>query len=94
MINQPDTISSALTAKFGGSEAKQVMEKIGAPEVKKALSTNTEKAMDDGAFGLPWFVATNANGETEEFWGVDHMAQVVEHLGLDRKQEPGLRAML
>lgn len=30
----------------------------------------------------------------EVFWGVDHMGQVVEHLGLDRKSESGLRAML
>jgi hypothetical protein len=33
-------------------------------------------------------------GEKEAFWGVDHIGQVVEHLELPRKDEPGLRAML
>jgi len=93
-INQADVISSALATKFPEGEVKQVMEKIAAPEVKKLLASNTEKALGEGAFGLPWFVATNAEGQTEAFWGVDHLGQVVEHLGLDRKQEPGMRALL
>lgn len=50
--------------------------------------------MKEGAFGLPWFVATNTRGETDRFWGIDHLGMVVEQLGLDRGQEPGLRAML
>lgn len=70
------------------------MGQIADPEVKKMLSANTDRAMGDGAFGLPWFVAENGKGEREEFWGVDHLGQVVEFLGLDRGLEPGLRAML
>ena len=70
------------------------MENVGSPAVKKRLSENSDLSMAEGAFGLPWFVATNTAGEKETFWGVDHMGQVVEHLGLDRKEEPGLRAML
>lgn len=95
-INQPDVISSALQSHgaFGKSEVESVMGKIGDAQIKKMLSTNSEQAMADGAFGLPWFVAENAQGAKEAFWGVDHLGQVVEHLGLDRKGEPGLRAML
>lgn len=95
-INQPDIISAALASHgaFGKSEVETVMGKIGDAEVKKALSQNTEQAMGEGAFGLPWFVAENVSGEKEGFWGVDHLGQVVEHLGLERGQEPGLRAML
>lgn len=66
--------------------------------------------MEDGAFGLPWFVgesylaslypqarltvvtATNTQGQTEGFWGFDHLGQVIEHLGLERGND--LRAML
>lgn len=70
------------------------MGKIGDPEVKKMLGTNSDQAMADGAFGLPWFVAENAQGEKESYWGVDHMGQVVDFLGLNRGSEPGLRAML
>jgi len=56
------------------------------------LLENTNKAIEQGAFGLPWFVATNAQGQTEKFWGFDHLGQVIEHLGLERGNE--LRAML
>ena len=53
-------------------------------EAKKLLMANTEKAIESGAFGLPWFVATDPAGKTECFWGFDHLAQVAAHLGLER----------
>lgn len=68
------------------------MGKMGSAEVKGRLQENTDLAIKEGAFGLPWFVATNAQGQTERFWGFDHLGQVIEHLGLERGN--GLRAML
>lgn len=93
-INKPETIVPALASVFGEQEAKKIMEAVGSPEVKKRLGDNSDVAMGEGAFGLPWFVATNTKGEKDSFWGVDHMGQVVEHLGLERKDEPGFRALL
>lgn len=63
-------------------------------EGKELLSKNTDEALADGAFGLPWFVATNEKGQTETFWGVDHIAQVTEHLGLAKPNTGGWRAVL
>ena len=93
-IKDVGTISSALTKVLGEAEAKQVMEKMGSPEAKKKLSENSDWALEEGCFGLPWFLATNSNGEKEAFWGVDHLGQVVEHLGLNRKEDAGFRPML
>lgn len=95
-INQADIISAALSshADFSKDEVEAVMGKIADPQVKKMLSANSEQAMEEGAFGLPWFVCENGKGEKEAFWGVDHLGQVVEFLGLDRGLERGLRAML
>ena len=93
-IGKPEVISPVLVKVLGDSDAKKIMEKMSSPEAKKKLSENSDYAMAEGAFGLPWFVATNEKGDKEAFWGVDHMGQVVEHLGLERKDEPGLRAML
>ena len=93
-IGKPEVIAPAISKVLGEADAKKIMEQISTAAVKKKLTDNSDDAMAAGAFGLPWFVATNSSGEMETFWGVDHMGQVVEHLGLERKDEPGLRAML
>jgi hypothetical protein len=61
---------------------------------KALLTANTDQAFADGAFGLPWMVCTNAAGETEGFFGVDHLGQVAEFLGLRKGSGSGWRALL
>lgn len=39
-------------------------------------------------------LATNAKGETEGFWGVDHLGAVCDHLGLERPSDKAWRALL
>ena len=39
-------------------------------------------------------VATNAKGDVERYWGVDHMGQLCEHLGLERTVGKGWKALL
>lgn len=63
-------------------------------EVKAALTANTDKSFKEGAFGLPWFQCTNAEGKTEGFWGIDHLGVVADFLGLDSSREAGFRALL
>ena len=63
-------------------------------EGKETLNKNTDKAFQDGGFGLPYFVATNSKGETESFWGVDHLAQVTQHLGIEKPRTGGWKAVL
>lgn len=67
---------------------------MGQSHVKSLLTSNTEQAFKDGAFGLPWFMCTNAKGETEGYWGVDHIGQVAHFLGLDRGRDVGFKAVL
>ena len=64
------------------------------PEAKSLLTSNTDRAFKGGAFGLPWFECTNSSGETEGFWGIDHLGQVANFLGLDRSADAGFRALL
>ena len=61
---------------------------------KTALKDNTDRAFEDGAFGLPWMVATNGAGQTEGFWGVDHMGQVLQFLGLEKPGQGGWKSVL
>ncbi|KAH6679818.1 thioredoxin-like protein [Halenospora varia] len=80
----PENLAPILIELFGEETSKKITE-MAAKEGKAILAKNTDKALEDGAFGLPWFVAENAEGVKECFWGVDHLGQVVEHLGLERK---------
>ncbi|EME39674.1 hypothetical protein DOTSEDRAFT_139146 [Dothistroma septosporum NZE10] len=93
-IGKPEVISAALEPKLGESLTKEVMEGIKSDEVKKMLVENTKTAFADGAFGLPWFKATNVAGETEGYWGVDHVGQLLQHMGVETKGEGGYKAML
>ncbi|KAL9632788.1 MAG: hypothetical protein Q9164_005107 [Protoblastenia rupestris] len=100
---------------LGEADAEETKQKAKNDEIKKLLTANTDQAMAEGSFGLPWFVgqytyllsrslvnsikATNAQGQKEGYWGFDHIAQVADHLGLERPKpgspnEGGWRAML
>ncbi|KAH7401940.1 thioredoxin-like protein [Phaeosphaeria sp. MPI-PUGE-AT-0046c] len=92
---KPENLQAIVRTVVGSDEeAKKVIERTKSEEVKGLLSENTEKAFKDGAFGLPWFVATNDKGETAGYWGVDHMGQLCDHLGLERPSSKGWRALL
>ncbi|KAF1929652.1 HCCA isomerase/glutathione S-transferase kappa [Didymella exigua CBS 183.55] len=92
---KPENLQAILRTVVGSDEeANKIIEKTKTDEVKRVLSQNTEKAFKDGAFGLPYFVATNSKGETEGFWGVDHMGQLTDFLGLERPSGKGWKALL
>ncbi|CAD0081600.1 unnamed protein product [Aureobasidium vineae] len=93
-VHKPEVFEAVLAEVLGKEGAKSVVEQSTKPEAKAKLQANTDLAFKEGAFGLPWFVATNKEGVTEKYWGFDHLGQVVEHLGLDRGQAKELRAML
>ncbi|CZR52015.1 related to glutahione s-transferase subunit 13 [Phialocephala subalpina] len=91
--HEKDVLSEVLGELFGKEEGGKILE-MAAKEGKELLAKNTDQAMADGAFGLPWMVATNSKGETEGFWGVDHLARVTEHLGLEKPKTGGWKALL
>lgn len=55
---------------------------------------NTDRAFANGAFGLPWMICVNADGKMEGFWGVDHLGQVVQFLGLEKPTKGGWKSVL
>ena len=62
-IGKPEVFGPVLTQVLGEKDGKAILEKVGSAEAKKRLSENSDLAMEEGAFGLPWFVATNSRGE-------------------------------
>ncbi|KAJ4153293.1 hypothetical protein LMH87_009788 [Akanthomyces muscarius] len=89
----PEVFMPILSRVLGEADAAKVAEMAG-KESKAVLIQNTESAFKDGAFGLPWMVCTNSQGERQSFWGVDHICQVANFLGLQQPATPGWKAAL
>ncbi|KAL2068890.1 hypothetical protein VTL71DRAFT_15228 [Oculimacula yallundae] len=90
---EKDGLQEVLESVLGKEEAGKVLAMAG-KEGKEVLAKNSDQAFKDGAFGLPYFLATNGKGETEAFWGVDHLAVVCEHLGLEKPKTSGWKSLL
>ena len=92
---EPENLLAILRTITGSNdEAQKVMESMKSDRVKNKLTENTNDAFKDGAFGLPWFAATNAAGQKEGFWGIDHLGQLCDFLQLERPSHKGWRALL
>jgi len=92
-IHTPAGLLAVLSKVLGEAEAKKMTE--GSAAAKKRLGEATEEALAKGAFGVPYFLATDAEGREEAFWGFDHLGQVMAHLGLEKEGlGEGARAML
>ncbi|KAK7697862.1 hypothetical protein SLS64_013115 [Diaporthe eres] len=86
-ITDKSVVADVLT-RAGWKDLASVSE-IAAGDAKKSLMENTDRAFADGAFGLPWFVCENDRGESEGFWGVDHMGAMLDFLGLEKPASRG-----
>lgn len=91
--HEKEVLVEVLAGALGKEETQHVMEMV-PKEGKERLAKNTDQALADGAFGLPWFVAENERGEKEGFWGVDHVGQLAGFLGLEKPGRGGWKALL
>lgn len=57
------------TKLFTDADVQKILD--GRAAMKNKLSETTAKALELGAFGAPWFWATNAKGEGQPFFGSD-----------------------
>ena len=90
-IKDPAVLRALLSRvdEIGGDLAARVVERMADKEVKDKLVANTNTSFKAGAFGIPWFQCVNSRGETEGFWGFDHVGQVVRFLGLEEGADFG-----
>ncbi|KAF2769895.1 putative 2-hydroxychromene-2-carboxylate isomerase [Teratosphaeria nubilosa] len=92
-ISKAEVFGPVVLRVLGEARGKEVLALAGGKEAKDLLKRNSEMAVEEGAFGLPWFVCVDGEGRREAFWGFDHLGLVVDFLGLRRGDE-GFRAML
>ncbi|GME38043.1 putative dsba family oxidoreductase protein [Neofusicoccum parvum] len=81
-LSKPELMADALSRHFSHDEVKRIMEGANSAEYKKKLSDNTQKALDLGAFGCPWFWVRNDKGEEEPFFGSDRFHYMWRYLGI------------
>jgi 2-hydroxychromene-2-carboxylate isomerase len=93
-VGKAEGFAPILEGVLGKELTQKVVEGMNGKEAKGRLMSNTDLALNDGAFGLPWWQCTNAEGKTESFWGFDHFGQVADFLGVERSGQEGMRAML
>ncbi|KAJ5133157.1 hypothetical protein N7448_001813 [Penicillium atrosanguineum] len=82
-ISKPEHLAELLKShNYSDQEIKAILGAAQSPEYKEALTANTQKALDQGAYGAPWFWVKNQYGKEEPFFGSDRFAFMWQYLGL------------
>jgi glutathione S-transferase kappa 1 len=81
-IADPEKLRSALATIFSNAELDDILAGATAAETKKMLTTNSENALEKGAYGAPWFWVTNSAGVSEPFFGSDRFHFMWQYLDL------------
>lgn len=91
--NHPDTVNAIYRYIWASGQLPEgpawqtLLDRLGideaaltAPQVKQSVRDNTDAAIDLGVFGVPTFSLTNAEGQTELFWGQDALPMLIDYL--------------
>jgi hypothetical protein len=71
-VSKPENLAKLLQSHgFSDEDIKKILTAASSPEYKQALADNTQKALDLGAYGAPWFWVRNSEGKEEPFFGSD-----------------------
>jgi len=70
-VGKPDAMAKCLARHFGQEQVKEILTAANSPQVKGALLDMTDRALESGAYGCPWWEVTNASGKKEPFFGSD-----------------------
>ncbi|KAK8235459.1 thioredoxin-like protein [Phyllosticta capitalensis] len=81
-LSKPELLLEVLARVYSEAEAKEIVDAASKPNIKKMLNDTTQKALDMGAFGCPWYLVRNARDVEEPFFGSDRFHYMWEFLGL------------
>lgn len=77
-IADPNALGAV--ASTAGFDAKDLFDRSQTEEVKQALATNTDHAVERGAFGIPTMFVGPKGGDTQMFFGKERLDQVEDEL--------------
>lgn len=76
-ISKPEHMAELLKShNYTEQEIKDILAAASSPQYKEALTSNTQKALDRGAYGAPWFWVRNSEGREEPFFGSDRLVSL------------------
>lgn len=81
-ISKPENMSKALREHFTDHQAQEIVEAASTPQYKQELTHNTQRAIELGAFGAPFFWVRNERGQEEPFFGSDRFHFMWDFLGI------------
>lgn len=81
-VAKTEGIIEVLKEIFSEAELEEILKNAVSPENKKRVIEQTASA---GAFGAPWTIAVNSQGERKDWWGNDRWDQVFAHLEVPYK---------
>ncbi|KAM0286265.1 hypothetical protein ACHAQH_000994 [Verticillium albo-atrum] len=67
---------------FTADDVKRIIEGAKTQQAKDTLKAQTQKTIEQGAFGAPWFWVTDSQGKEEPFFGSDRFHHIYKFLGL------------
>lgn len=70
-VSRVDVLAEVLRKYFGEGEVEMIVKGAVDAKYKKLLVDETARLVDQGAFGAPWLLVTNADGREESFFGSD-----------------------
>jgi len=72
-ITKPELFKTVLSESnlFSPQQVDEILAAAGQKEWKDKLLANTQKVLDQGAFGSPWMWVRNWEGKEEPFFGSD-----------------------
>ena len=82
-ISKMENLTKLLSEHFDDAEVKEILRLMATKEYKDKLTANTKTALDQGAFGAPWFWLTNDKGESEPLFGSDRWAYMFRFVGVE-----------
>ena len=70
-LSKPDLMRKCLGRHFTPEQVDEIMTAANTSVVKEKLLATTDRALQSGAFGCPWYEVTNSQGTKEPFFGSD-----------------------
>lgn len=82
-ISKQENLAKLLSQHFDEKEVKEIMTLMTTKKYKDKLSENTKTALEQGAFGAPWFWMKNDKGEEEPLFGSDRFGYMFRFMGVE-----------